>query len=129
MAARTSMVMVLLSSIPTALILTCSNNPSPRQQIRTQLAGHEGARHLVILSYGEDYPVGSEWVYNQADIDGSAIVWARDMGQSKNTKLIEYFADRKIWRCHLEIDEGVNLRAVSNGQLYSQDISERSWAK
>jgi hypothetical protein len=54
-------------------------------------------KHLVIARYGRNHHIGTEWVYNAADIDGSKVVWARDMGESKNRELLEYFADRKIW--------------------------------
>jgi hypothetical protein len=53
--------------------------------------------HLVIVRYGKNHHIGSEWVYNAADIDGSKVVWARDMGELKNQELVEYFADRKVW--------------------------------
>lgn len=55
-------------------------------------------RHLVLVRYpGPDPSVVSEWVYNDADIDGSKVVWAHDMGPSQNQELIRYFKDRKIW--------------------------------
>jgi len=58
----------------------------------------EGGRHLVIVRYAADHDVLEEWVYNHADIDGSAIVWARDMGDARNRELIAYYPKRKIWR-------------------------------
>lgn len=54
-------------------------------------------KHLVIVRYRRNHHLGTEWVYNAADIDGSKVVWARDMGESENRELLEYFADRKIW--------------------------------
>jgi hypothetical protein len=39
-----------------------------------------------------------QWIYNDADIDGSRIVWARDMGADENTKLKEFFRERTVWR-------------------------------
>jgi len=38
-----------------------------------------------------------EWVYNGADIDGSKVVWARDLGPEQNAKLMTYFQDRNVW--------------------------------
>jgi hypothetical protein len=49
------------------------------------------------VRYGPHHSLNAEWVYNDADIDASKVVWARDMGQSANEELIQYFWDRKIW--------------------------------
>ena len=38
-----------------------------------------------------------EWVHNLADIDGSRVVWARDLGPAKNEKLQRYYPDRTEW--------------------------------
>jgi hypothetical protein len=38
-----------------------------------------------------------DWVYNGADIDGSKVVWARDMGTAKNQELIDYYKKRQVW--------------------------------
>jgi len=54
-------------------------------------------RHLVLVRYGPNHDPRSSWVSNGADIDGSKVVWANDMGADKNKELIEYFKDRKIW--------------------------------
>ena len=76
-------------------------------------------RDLVIVSYADDYDVHAEWVYNNADIDGSPIVWARDMGPEKNAKLMEYFAGRKVWRWHLETDDPIALKEFDRATVYS----------
>ena len=59
--------------------------------------GADGGRHLVIVRYGQEHWPVSEWVYNDADIDASKIVWAREMNPSDDRDLIDYFKDRKIW--------------------------------
>jgi len=53
--------------------------------------------HLIIVHYDEQHYVDGEWVYNSAIIDRARIVWARDMGPSKNKELLEYFKGRNIW--------------------------------
>jgi hypothetical protein len=77
------------------------------------------AQDLVIVSYADDYDVHAEWVYNEADIDGSEIVWARDMGPEKNAKLMKYFAGRKVWRWHLETDDPIALTEVTAESSHS----------
>ena len=52
---------------------------------------------LVIVKYGSNHDVDREWVYNDADIDGAKVVWARDMGKDGNHELLQYFRDRTIW--------------------------------
>lgn len=37
------------------------------------------------------YLVHVEYVYNSADIDGQAVVWARDLGPARNRELIDYY--------------------------------------
>ncbi len=56
-----------------------------------------GGKHLVIVGYpARDVP-SQEWVYNEADIDNSKIVWARDMGYLQNLDLLEHYPDRQVW--------------------------------
>ena len=54
-------------------------------------------QQLVIVSYGAQHDVDREWVYNEANIDGAKVVWARDMGPEDNKELIRYFRNRKVW--------------------------------
>jgi hypothetical protein len=63
----------------------------------------EPGRHLVIVRYSPFHNLNHDWVYNSHDIDGSNVVWARDMGVSKNQELLEYFKNRKVWL--VEADE------------------------
>jgi hypothetical protein len=73
-----------------------------RAQILCQL-GREPGGQLVIVRYRPDHDVLREWVFNAADIDGSKVVWARDMGSAQNKELTSYFKDRRVWS--LEADE------------------------
>ena len=67
-----------------------------RAQIRSQLEEKQG-NHLVIIRYGSKHRWIAEWVYNQADIDASKVVWAHDLNESQNRQLVAYFKDRQIW--------------------------------
>jgi hypothetical protein len=59
-------------------------------------------QHLVIVGYSPDHDPTLEWVYNNADIDSSKIVWARDMGPEQNQELLRYYGGRSVW--YLEAD-------------------------
>jgi hypothetical protein len=56
----------------------------------------EGA-HLIVVRYGADHRPHDEFVYNGADIDGSKVVWAREMSRDQNRELLRYFKQRRIW--------------------------------
>jgi hypothetical protein len=54
-------------------------------------------KQLVLVRYKSDHDLLIEWVYNEADIDNSRVVWARDMGGEQNQELIDYFKGRRVW--------------------------------
>ena len=52
---------------------------------------------LAIVRYSADhYPI-DEWVYNEADIDRSKLIWAQEMSPAENAELMRYYKDRKVW--------------------------------
>jgi len=53
---------------------------------------------LVFVRYGAHHDVDREWVWNDASIDSAKVVWARDMGETQNQELLQYFKDRRAWR-------------------------------
>lgn len=59
-------------------------------------------KHLVIVAYSSDHNFMNEWVYNQADIDGSNVVWAREVETPRQQPLLDYYHDRTIWRVHAD---------------------------
>jgi hypothetical protein len=68
-------------------------------------------QQLVFVGYGPKHDINDEWVYNRANIDGSAVVWARSMGREKDLALISYFKDRHVWL----LDENGAARISSYG--------------
>lgn len=73
--------------------------PANRAQIEERLAQAPG-KHLVFVEYSPTHNVHREWVYNRADIDRAAIVWAHRLGSQADARLIEHFAnigDRSVW--------------------------------
>ncbi|MDP8982901.1 MAG: hypothetical protein M3O35_20180 [Acidobacteriota bacterium] len=68
-----------------------------RANILRQLESSSG-KHLVLVRYDVAvHDVGDEWVYNGADIDGSKVIWARELDSGSNAKLLRYFGDRQLW--------------------------------
>jgi hypothetical protein len=67
-----------------------------RAQIAAQLNQLPGDQ-LVIVHYEPDHDPLDEWVYNDADIDHSKVVWARDAGAAANSELFRYYQNRKVW--------------------------------
>lgn len=73
------------------------SNPLRRVLVKRQLGGI-GGKLLVFVRYWPQHHFQEEWVYNEADIDQARIVWARDLGDAENEKLLRYYPDRTAWR-------------------------------
>jgi len=67
-----------------------------RAQVAAEISRIPG-KQLVLVSYGSHHNVDWEWVWNDADVDGSKVVWARDMDTTGNQELLRYFSDRTVW--------------------------------
>lgn len=68
-----------------------------------QFLENQNGQQLVLVRYAKGHNLFNEWVHNDADIDGSKVVWARDDNPGRTIQLREYFHDRRIWT--LEADE------------------------
>ena len=72
-----------------------------RQQITDHLHS-EGGRHLIVIHYAPNVANTPsfgyrDWTRNGVDLDGSDILWAREMDADRNARLLEYFKDRRVW--------------------------------
>lgn len=67
-------------------------------------------KHLIFVRYGSYHNIHEEWVYNAADIDDSAVVWARTMGPDADDRLCNYYSERKWWV--LEVDKEYSGQAL-----------------
>ena len=105
--------MYLLSFCVEAHIRTApTQNSFPAKRAHfIEKMGQSGGRHLVIVQYSRGHSIHHEWVYNEADIDASKVVWARDMGEAANQELMTYFHDRHLWLFDPDHD---SLRAIQN---------------
>jgi hypothetical protein len=99
------LVLVALGSFPVALAQRLWAEQEDwsfaRMAILTQLQ-QDRRRHLVVVRYGPLHSPHHEWVYNEADIDGAQVVWAREMNAIEDQRLLDYFQDRQVWL--LEVD-------------------------
>jgi hypothetical protein len=73
-----------------------------RARIQAQLEREPG-RHLVMVRYRPEHYALVEWVYNDASIDNSRVVWAREMNAAADRELFDYYKDRRVWL--VEADE------------------------
>lgn len=89
--------------IPLAYWETATENHRDRRAyIQSWLTARPG-KHLVIVRYAPGHSVNQEWVYNQADIDGSKVVWARGMDRVSDATLLNYFSDREPWLLEADV--------------------------
>jgi hypothetical protein len=73
-----------------------------REAILRNLETQPG-EHLVIVHYNREHNPNDEWVYNVSDIAHAKVIWARDMGDPRNQKLLQYFRNCQPWL--LEADD------------------------
>jgi hypothetical protein len=50
--------------------------------------GAERGQHLLIVRYGTRHNFHNEWVYNGADLDGTKVLFAHDLGAAENANLL-----------------------------------------
>jgi hypothetical protein len=82
---------------------------SDRADLLHELETRPG-EHVVLVRYGPDHSVHEEWVFNAADIDGSKVIWARDLPGEVNDQLFRYYPDRTIWLAQPDTGEVSVLR-------------------
>ena len=66
-----------------------------RAQLARQIQELPG-KQLVIVRYKASHEQFVEWVYNDANIDASKVVWAHAMSPFEDQQLIDYFHGRQV---------------------------------
>jgi uncharacterized protein (TIGR03437 family) len=69
---------------------------SARSWVSEQLQ-RQGGTHLVLVRYNRDHSLDYPIIYNDANIDRSAIVWAHAIDSVHDQELINYFRNRQAW--------------------------------
>ena len=100
----------LVTAMPVAtaaIMLLFQSREITRHHMRDSISTKEGmeqallaqrpGRHVIFVRYHEGDTEHREWVYNPADIDAAAVIWAHDLGASENERLLKYYAGRSFW--------------------------------
>jgi hypothetical protein len=77
-------------------------DPEGRAAIERTLAQAPG-KQLVFVHYWTLHGL-DQWVFNAADIDGSRVVRALDLGPEENAQLLQYYPGRTAWRLEPDAD-------------------------
>ncbi|HEX7362830.1 MAG TPA: hypothetical protein VF283_20255 [Bryobacteraceae bacterium] len=66
-----------------------------RAQVLKQLESLPGPQ-LAVVPYSPSHML-NDWVYNDANIGKSKVIWARQMDPASDRKLLEYYKNRTAW--------------------------------
>lgn len=69
---------------------------TPRGQALKQLDAI-GGKHLVLVRYSPQHRFDFGVVFNDADIDRSPVIWARQRDTASNEALAKHYSDRNAW--------------------------------
>jgi uncharacterized protein (TIGR03437 family) len=69
---------------------------TPRSRIEDDLK-RRGGKHLVLVRYTPRHNFQEPWIYNSADVDRAAIVWAREQDDAVLAPLLQYYRERQVW--------------------------------
>lgn len=86
-----------------------------RAQIEDRLEALPG-KQLVFVRYGPTHYPADEWAYNEPYLEGSKIIWAREVNAASDLELIHYYQDRKVWLVEPD-DSPIKLSVYSDANL------------
>jgi hypothetical protein len=67
-----------------------------RAQVESSLEALPGKQLAIVRYSSAHYPL-DEWVYNGPDIEGSKVIWAREMNGQDDLELIRQYQGRQVW--------------------------------
>jgi hypothetical protein len=62
--------------------------------------------HLVLVQYAPSHEPMDEWIYNEANLSNSRIIWASDLDPRSNEELMRFYNDRDVWLVQPDVDGG-----------------------
>lgn len=85
-----------------------------RSRLTRELLDRPG-RDLVFIKVSQQ-PLHLEFVYNEPDIDAAPIVWARQVGEEADRRLMAHLSDRLVWEFEWRPDlpQGYQLRRLGD---------------
>jgi len=87
-------------------------------------------KQLVLVHYSPTHDSMDEWVYNAPDIDHAKVIWAREMDNADNLKLIHYYKDRKVWLVQPDLQPaGLAPYSMPRTQTVAPAVSSASIGK
>ncbi len=95
--------------VTSALFPRTNDPPSPiaRRTALIRQLERQDRSSLVFVRYPDDYTVHEEWVYNPDGLVSAQVIFAHDLGKSRNPELIALYPDRAVWL--VEVSNQVRL--------------------
>ncbi|MDR3406700.1 MAG: hypothetical protein P4L99_29715 [Chthoniobacter sp.] len=67
-----------------------------RERVLAQFEAMPG-KQLVFMRYSTDHNPNREWVFNEADIQNSKVLWSREMTPETDRQVIDFYRGRTVW--------------------------------
>ena len=62
----------------------------------------------------------ASWTYNRADLNRAAVIWAADLGDEQNQKLVQMYPGRRLWM--LAIEPPLILQPYGSASMFQKPI-------
>ncbi len=80
-----------------ATLITDKGDWSLQRVVLKKLLEQQPGPQLVFVQYKVSHYFASEWVYNDPDLQHSKVVWAHDLGEQYNRRLLKQMPERTAW--------------------------------
>lgn len=87
-----------------------------RQKLVNELC-RSGGEHLILVRYASAHNVHHEWVYNEADLENAAVLWAHSWRSDLDEQLLEHYRGRHVWYLEIDADDHPPLRPIAGPRV------------